>query len=108
VLASLLWISSTLSQWRSQKKIISEESSISKVKKKSYGSVHPAYNPSFSACFFSRNSIFLSQQISQQYFSAGLSAQPNGAYDPNCTVFIYYLSVFFTGRYLDLDEPCLV
>jgi hypothetical protein len=37
------------------------------------GSVHPAYNPSFSACFFSRNSIFLSQQISQQCFSAGLS-----------------------------------
>jgi hypothetical protein len=43
------------------------------------GPVHPAYNPSFSACFFSRNGIFLSQQISQQYFSAGLSAQPNGA-----------------------------
>jgi hypothetical protein len=31
--------------------------------------------------FFSRNSIFLSQQISQQYFSAGLSAQPNGSKD---------------------------
>jgi hypothetical protein len=30
------------------------------------------YNPSYSACFFSRNSIFLSQKISQQYFSAGL------------------------------------
>jgi hypothetical protein len=43
------------------------------------GSVHPAYNPSFSACFFSRNSIFLSQQISQQCFPVGLSAQPNGA-----------------------------
>jgi hypothetical protein len=42
-------------------------------------SVHLAYNPYFSACFFSRNSIFLSQQISQQCFSAGLSAQPNGA-----------------------------
>jgi hypothetical protein len=37
------------------------------------GSVHPAYNPAFSACFFSWNSIFLSQQISQQCFSAGLS-----------------------------------
>jgi hypothetical protein len=45
-----------------------------------FGPVHPAYNPSFSACFFSRNNIFLSQQISQQYFSAGLSAQPNGAF----------------------------
>jgi hypothetical protein len=43
------------------------------------GPVHPTYNPSFSTCFFSRNSIFLSQQISQQCFSAGLSAQPNGA-----------------------------
>jgi hypothetical protein len=39
--------------------------------------VHLAYNPSFSAYFFSQNSIFLSQQISQQCFSAGLSAQPN-------------------------------
>jgi hypothetical protein len=27
--------------------------------------VHLAYNPSFSACFFSWNSVFLSQQISQ-------------------------------------------
>jgi hypothetical protein len=36
------------------------------------GSVHLAYNPSYSACFFSRNSIFLSQKISQQCFSAGL------------------------------------
>jgi hypothetical protein len=44
---------------------------------KHLGHVHSAYNPSFSACFFSRNRIFLSQQISQQYFSAGLSAQPN-------------------------------
>jgi hypothetical protein len=35
--------------------------------------VHPAYNPYFSACFFSRNSIFLSHQISQRCFSAGLS-----------------------------------
>jgi hypothetical protein len=36
------------------------------------GSVHLAYNPSYSACFFSQNSIFLSQKISQQCFSAGL------------------------------------
>jgi hypothetical protein len=42
-------------------------------------SVHPAYNPYFSACFFSRNSVFLSQQISQQYFSTGLSTHPNRA-----------------------------
>jgi hypothetical protein len=40
------------------------------------GPVHPAYNPYFSACFFNRNSVFLSQQISQPCFSAGLSAQP--------------------------------
>jgi hypothetical protein len=32
------------------------------------GHVHLAYNPSYSACFFSRNSIFLSRKISQQYF----------------------------------------
>jgi hypothetical protein len=30
-----------------------------------HGPVHLAYNPSYSACFFSRNSIFLSQKISQ-------------------------------------------
>jgi hypothetical protein len=34
------------------------------------GPVHPAYNSSFLACFFSQNSIFLSPQISQQCFSA--------------------------------------
>jgi hypothetical protein len=43
------------------------------------GPVHSAYNPSFSAYFFSQNSIFLSQQIRQQCFSAGLSTQQNGA-----------------------------
>jgi hypothetical protein len=43
------------------------------------GPVYSAYNPSFAVCFFSRNSIFLSQQISHQSFSAGLSAQPNGS-----------------------------
>jgi hypothetical protein len=42
-----------------------------------HGSIHPAYNPSFSACFFNQNSIFFSQQISQQCFLVGLSAQPN-------------------------------
>jgi hypothetical protein len=36
------------------------------------GPVHLAYNLSYSACFFSQNSIFLSQKISQQCFSAGL------------------------------------
>jgi hypothetical protein len=36
------------------------------------GPVHLAYNPSYSACFFSRNSIFLSQKIIQQCFSTGL------------------------------------
>jgi hypothetical protein len=33
----------------------------------------------FQLVFFSWNSIFLSHQISLQCFSAGLSAQPNGA-----------------------------
>jgi hypothetical protein len=45
-----------------------------------YGPVYSAYNPSFSVYFFSRNSIFLSHQISQQCFSAGLLAQPNASY----------------------------
>jgi hypothetical protein len=36
------------------------------------GPVHLAYNPSYLTGFFSRNSIFLSQKISQQCFSAGL------------------------------------
>jgi hypothetical protein len=70
-----------------------------------YGSVHPAYNSSFSACFFSRNSIFLSQQISQRCFSADLSAQPNVAYttsapqSPKKTI----LGVVFLLKYLKLD-----
>jgi hypothetical protein len=32
-------------------------------------SIFLAYNPSYSACFFDQNSIFLSQKISQQFFS---------------------------------------
>jgi hypothetical protein len=43
------------------------------------GPVHSAYNPSFLVCFFNRNSIFLSQWISQQ--TACLSAEPNGSND---------------------------
>jgi hypothetical protein len=44
-----------------------------------YDPVHMSYNPYFLACFFfSWNRVFLSQEISQQYFSAGLSTQPNG------------------------------
>jgi hypothetical protein len=53
------------------------------------GLVHPDYNPYFSAGFFSRNSVFLSQQISQQCFPAGLSAQPNGA------VALFFSFLFF-------------
>jgi hypothetical protein len=33
-----------------------------------YGPVRLSYNLYFSAYFFSRNSVFLSQQISEQYF----------------------------------------
>jgi hypothetical protein len=39
------------------------------------GTVYPAYNLYFLACFLSQNSVFLSQQISQQCFSTGLSVQ---------------------------------
>jgi hypothetical protein len=44
-----------------------------------YGPVQPAYNPYFSACFFNRNSIFLSQKISRNSVSVCFSAQVNGA-----------------------------
>jgi hypothetical protein len=50
----------------------------------------------FSACFFSRNSVFLSQQISQQCFSAGLSAQLNGAKEAKFQVF--FSSMYFLVR----------
>jgi hypothetical protein len=49
------------------------------LKKIHNGPVHPAYNPYFSACFFSRNNIFLSQQISQQYFSYGTNVNQTGS-----------------------------
>jgi hypothetical protein len=39
------------------------------------GPVQPAYNLYFSACFFSRNSIFLSQKISQNSISAYFSVE---------------------------------
>jgi hypothetical protein len=55
--------------------------------------VHLAYNPSFSAGFFSQNSIFLSRQISQQCFSASLSAQPNRT-GPLCFSEAFFLLEF--------------
>ena len=38
-----------------------------------------SYNPSFSACFFSRSSVFLSQQISRNSVSACFFSEVNGA-----------------------------
>jgi hypothetical protein len=69
--------------------------------KANFGFVHPAYNPSFSACFFSRNSIFLSQQISQQCFLAGLSAQPNGHGRLSCAC-----DYLFTTLFILLTDSC--
>ena len=40
-----------------------------------HGPVRFSCNPSFSACFFSRNSVFLSQQISRNSVSACFSAK---------------------------------
>jgi hypothetical protein len=40
--------------------------------------VQPAYKPSFLACFFSRNSIFLSQKISRNNISACFFSEANG------------------------------
>ena len=44
-----------------------------------YQTVRFSYNPSFSACFFSRNSVFLSQQISRNSVSICFFSEANGA-----------------------------
>jgi len=41
-----------------------------------------SYNPSFSACFFSRNSVFLSQQISRNSVSVCFFSEANGVNVP--------------------------
>ena len=43
------------------------------------GHVRFSYNPYFSACFFSRNSVFLSQQISRNSVSSCFFSEANGA-----------------------------
>jgi len=40
------------------------------IKISDFGPVRFSYNPSFSACFFSRNNVFLSQQISRNNVAA--------------------------------------
>jgi hypothetical protein len=61
------------------------------------GHVHPAYNPSFSAYFFSRNNIFLSQQISQRCFSASTAERGKHAYQSSSTcALIRVLSFAYT------------
>ena len=42
------------------------------------GPVRFSYNPYFSACFFSQNSVFLSQQISQNNVSTYFFSEANG------------------------------
>ena len=44
------------------------------------GHVRFFYNPSFFTCFFSQNSIFLSQQISRNSVSACFFNEANGAH----------------------------
>jgi hypothetical protein len=73
-----MWSSTLLCRARGQR--IEQPFYLSLIPSSHFEPIHPAYNPSFSVYFFSRNSIFLSQQISQPCFSAGLSAQPNGAF----------------------------
>jgi hypothetical protein len=46
-------------------------------KLKGKGPVHPAYNSSFSVCFFSRNNIFSHNKSAKSVFQP--AAQPNGA-----------------------------
>jgi hypothetical protein len=45
-----------------------------------YGPVHLAYNPSYSACFFSQNNIFLLQKISQQCFQPAYNSSRTAPY----------------------------
>ena len=45
------------------------------------GPICSSYNPSFSACFFSQNNIFLSQQISRNSVSACFFSEANEAKD---------------------------
>jgi hypothetical protein len=44
-----------------------------------HGPVRLSYNPYFLACFFSCNSVFLSQQINEQYFQPWFFSKANGA-----------------------------
>jgi len=48
------------------------------IKISDFGPVRFSYNPSFSACFFSWNSVFLSQQIRRNNVSACFSAKRMG------------------------------
>jgi len=47
---------------------------------KEFGPVRFSYNPYFSACFFSRNRVFLSQQIRRNNVSACFFSEANGAF----------------------------
>jgi hypothetical protein len=42
------------------------------------GHVHLAYNPSYSACFFSQNSIFLSQKSANSVFQPAYNFSRTG------------------------------
>jgi hypothetical protein len=63
-------------------RVISHHRSLKENPRSNHGPIHSAYNSFFSAYFFSQNSVLLSQQISQQCFSAGLSAQSSYSFSP--------------------------
>ena len=46
-----------------------------------HGLIRLSYNPYFSACFFSRDSVFLSQQISRNSISPCFFSEANGAFE---------------------------
>jgi hypothetical protein len=52
------------------------------------GPVRFPYNPYFSTCFFKQNSIFLSQQISKQYFQSWFFSEANelSVFTHSCSV----------------------
>ena len=58
-----------------------------------YVPVRFSYNPYFSACFFYRNSVFLSQRISRNSVSACFFSEANGPYDGALAIILVHMMV---------------
>jgi len=68
-----------------------------------------SYNPSFSVCFFSRNIIFLSQQISRNSVSACFFSESNGAVLKHMTQFAAYVQYLnYESSFLNHGKTMLI